>query len=197
MNTPEQFNNLKTKEVQNELVTEVVPPASNVLACESVKVLLAQYPDVFIPGWYEGVLEQDLNNTLTQTVLVKRDGKVIGCLSIVRGRENKNEFDWLATNISESAFSKIKIVRKLFDKAFSRLNNGDEFFWYVNADGANVSGADNPTGKDIDFGASLAPARNIYLDMEEKGLHSIKHELVPDKWGKGNHAYKFYGKIAR
>ena len=178
---------------------ELVDPTSNPLVQGAVKQLVAQYPEVFIKGWYEDLLESDLSNPNNKVAIAKDGDKVVGVLSLVRGREGKNELDWLATEPSLSGFTKYKISNKLFTAIFDSLNEGDEFFWFANAEGSSVAATDeaNPTGKDLDFGKALKPARSIYSDMEEKGLHGIQHELVLDKWGKGNHANRYFGVIKK
>lgn len=169
--------------------------------------LVGKYPDNFTHKLYEKALAKDLADPNSRTVLAKVGEKIVGCITYFPDR---HELDWMATEPTEPIFSRGKVARELFNKVFESLPNGTEFFWHVNTEDA-IFEEENPTGKPILFGPNFEPARRIYRQFEKDGLHGIKHEKIPfkfnsEKWKQqqiakgsdvGNHAYKFYGKIAR
>jgi len=130
--------------------------------------LLAQYPDQFIPGIYEDLVQKDLEES--DIFMATEDNKPI---AVVLFNRSSGELGWLSVD-KQSKHSKSEIVKKIFSNVTSGLERGTKVFFYVNTE-------------DSFIGKRFKAARKLYKEM---GFDLNNSPIIKDHYGKGAHVYK-------
>ena len=137
--------------------------------------LLSSYPDNFIHGFFEPLVETDW---VDSDILVAFDGKeAIG--SIMFNRKN-NEYNWLVVK-KGTRFSKSEVAKKLFEYFYPSVPVGTPVHFFVNTEDSSFSPTPSFTGK------SFEPARRLYRSM---GLEMSESNRIENHYGPGAHVYK-------